>query len=464
LPRCHSPQVMTRKGKTGNAVNIKEINKRTITAGKILLQRVFITLQFSGQNSLANHAAACAYGFLLSAAPLLLITSFILFHIFEISNNSIITLIRSLPFLEIAIDEQWLSDNFYSIMFPGLSGFATILSFIWAGKLLAVSLQRGLKTIFIGSKKRNPASYTLVILAFELPALLLSLAVIFSSRAARRFYETFNFLPKRALFDFFASKQGYFIFTVMALGFVTYCAYRLIPANPPQPISAFLGGVFCIILYKILSLALSILLGQSRYNFLYGTFGNLVTLLINVYFFFLFFLMGGQFAYVSDSFDSFLFLKMRKARMNAANGAKISSIISKATDRLFLSIEGSLRKYYRFHKKGETIFFEKDKIDAIYYILKGEVESSVLSGVNNYAHIGTYGADSFFGEIGYLLSEDRSTTIKAKTDVEALALPPRIFDAILKYDASIDRSLIENLYRNFKNKNAQLASLESGER
>jgi len=451
---------MTRKGKDGNAVNIQELNKRAITAGKILLQRLFITLQFTGENSLANHAAACAYGFLLSVAPLLLIASFILFHIFEISNNSIITLIRSLPFLEIAIDEQWLSDNFYSIMFPGLSGFATILSFIWAGRLLAVSLQRGLKTIFIGSKKRNPALYTLVILAVELPALLLSLAVIFSSRAALRFYETFNSIPKIALFDFFASKYGYFIFTVITLGLVTYCAYRLIPANPPQRISAFLGGVFCIIPYKILSLALSVLLGQSKYNFLYGTLGNLITLLINVYFFFLFFLIGGQFAYVSDYFDSFLFLKMRKARMNAAGGVKVSSI-SKVTDRLFLSVDGSLRKYYRFHKKGETIFFEKDKIDAIYYILEGEVESLVLSGVNNYAHIGTYGVDSFFGEMGYLLSEGRSTTIRAKTDVAALALPPRIFDAILKHGAGIDRSLIENLYRSFKDKNAQLASLES---
>jgi membrane protein len=434
----------------------KEISiaKRIKTAGKTLLQRLFITMEFSGENSLPNHAAACAYGFLLSAAPLLLIASFIIFHIFQVSNKSIITMIRSLPFLEIAIDEQWLTDNFYSIMFPGISGIVTIISFIWAGRLLSVSLQRGLKIIFSGQKKRNPAFDTLIILAVELPALLLSLAVIFSSRAALRLYEIFNFIPKTDVFDFFASKQGNFVFTAIALGIVTYCAYRLIPVNQPSRISSFWGGVFCIILYEIMSMVLSFLLGQSRYNFLYGTLGNLITLLINVYFFFLFFLMGGQFAYVSDYFDSYLFIKMRKAVINS--GAKRFSI-SKAVDSLFLSIDGSLRKYYRFHKKGETIFFEKDETDAIYYILEGEVESLALSGPDSYTQIGILGAGSFFGEVGYLLSESRSTTIRAKTDVSVLALPPRVFEDILRHDHSLDRTFIENLTRTLKDKNQQLA-------
>jgi len=147
---------------------------------------------------------------------------------------------------------------------------------------------------------------------------------------------------------------------------------------------------------------------------------------------------------------------MRRARINAAGDAKISSI-SKAVDRLFLSIEGSLRKYYRFHKKGETVFFEKDKSDAIYYILEGEVEALVLSGPNSYTQTGTFGADSFFGEMDYLLSEGRSATLRAMTDVSVLALPPSIFEAVLKHDSSLDRTLIENLYRSLKDRNAQLA-------
>jgi len=425
------------------------------TSIKTLLQRLFITLQFSGENSLANHAAACAYGFLLSAAPLLLIASFFIFHAFHVSTSSIMTMIKNLPFLENAVNEQWLGDNFYSIMLPGLSGIATIASFIWAGRLLAVSLERGLKIIFPGQKKRNPALNTLIILAVELPALLLSLMVIFSSRTALRLYETFNFLPKTAFFSFLATKQGYSFLTALALGLVTYCAYRLIPANPPSRISAFCGSIFYIITYEVMSMALRIMLGRSMYNFLYGTLGNLITLLINVYFFFLFFLTGGQFAYVSDYFDSFLFIKLRRARINADKNSKAKPFsMSKAADRLFLSTDGSLHKYYRSHKKGETVFFQKDKSDEIYYILEGEVEVLILSNQNQYAPTATLGADSFFGEMGYLLSEDRSATIRAKTDIAALALPPRVFENILKHDASLDRDLVENLYRSIKEQRA----------
>jgi CRP-like cAMP-binding protein len=60
--------------------------------------------------------------------------------------------------------------------------------------------------------------------------------------------------------------------------------------------------------------------------------------------------------------------------------------------------------------------------------------------------------------MGYLLSEDRSATIRAKTDVSALAFPPHVFEEILRHDSSLDRTLLENLYRSLKNKNAQLAS------
>ncbi|MDR2921717.1 MAG: YihY/virulence factor BrkB family protein [Treponema sp.] len=450
---------MRRKGKTVNAMN--KLLQTKITC-KTLLQRLFITLQFAGENGLANHAAACAYGFLLSAAPLLLIALFLIFRAFQASPHSIITLIKNIPFLEIAVDEQWLAGNFYSMMLPGLSGLAAILSLIWAGRLLAVSLQRGLKIIFTGTKKRNPLITGLVTLAVELPALLLSLAVIFSSRTALRLYETFNFIPQHELFVFLTSKKGYFVFSAMALGIVTYCAYRLIPANAPRRIPAFGGAVFCILLYEFMSMILRIMLGQSMYNFLYGTLGNLITLLINVYFFFLFFLMGGQLAYVSDYFDSILFIKMRQARMKMSENSHAKFfLISNVINRLFLSVEGSLQKYYRFHKKGETVFFEKDKSDEIYYILEGEVEALILSAPNSYTRAGTLGADSFFGEMGYLLSEDRSATIRAKTDVRALAFPPRIFEDILRHDASLDRTLIENLYRSLKNKNARLASLES---
>jgi membrane protein len=64
--------------------------------------------------------------------------------------------------------------------------------------------------------------------------------------------------------------------------------------------------------------------------------------------------------------------------------------------------------------------------------------------------------------MGYLLSEARTATAIAKTNVSALALPPQVFDEILKYDTSLDRTIIENMSQRLKSSNEQIAAFKSG--
>ena len=435
--------------------------KQIKSGAKTFLQRLYISIQFIGKNSLANHAAACAYGFLLSIMPLLLIIFFLLFRAFNTSPLSVISMLESIPFLETVINEQWLTDDFFAITIPGVSGVIFILSIFWAGRLLAVSLQRGLRTIFTGKKKHNPVTNNLITIAIEILALVFSLIIIFCSQTALYLFTTFDFFSKTLLPEFVTSKLGSAVFTSGIFGLVSYCAYRFVPANPPRRISALWGSVLCIFSYECTAAVLGILLRQSRYNFLYGALGNLIVLLINVYFLFLFFFIGSQFAFVTDTFDALHFIWTRKARIKPVANSRIAlfSRLSNAFNNLFFPIEGNLQKYYRFHKQGEIIFIQEDKENEIYYLLGGEVEVLILSSGNMYRHAATLGAGSFFGEMSYMLSEDRSATIRAKTDISALALPPLIFDDILRFDNSLDRTIIEHLSRRIKNVNNQIAAL-----
>ncbi|MDR2552391.1 MAG: hypothetical protein LBD31_04390 [Treponema sp.] len=50
---------------------------------------------------------------------------------------------------------------------------------------------------------------------------------------------------------------------------------------------------------------------------------------------------------------------------------------------------------------------------------------------------------------------------RAKAGVSALALPPRLFDEILRCDTGMDRSIIEHLSRRLKTGNERLASRDS---
>jgi CRP-like cAMP-binding protein len=84
-------------------------------------------------------------------------------------------------------------------------------------------------------------------------------------------------------------------------------------------------------------------------------------------------------------------------------------------------------------------------------ILEGEVEMSISSKDNNSDNFsGIVKADSFFGNVDYLLSENRAITVKAKTDVSLFAISTSLLDTIIKYDSGLDRKLIEHMSRRLK--------------
>ena len=426
-------------------------------------QRIFITMQFFGENSLANHAAAGAYGFLLSVAPMLLLLSYFLLYTFRETGQAAAALVENIPFFDIIINENWQSNDSSVVSLPGISSIISIVSIFWAGRLLAVSLQRGLKIIFIGEKKRNTVTDNLLTFLIELLVLIFSLFVIIMSQTVIQLLETFEFITENSFLFYLTSQAGHIMLSGIVLGLVSYCAYRFIPANTPGRIPALRGSLFSVFAWICISTALGMLLRQAKYNFLYGTLGSLIILLINVYFYFLLFFFGAQYAYVLNHFDALLFMRMRQARLDSAKkNVSLSAFINRIINRLFISLKGRLTKYHRLHKAGETIFFQGDRGDEIFYLLEGEVEVYISTSQNGSTLAATLREATFFGEMSYLLCEARTATIKAKTDVSVLALPPYLFDEILKHDKSIDRNIIEHLSRRIKDGNDIIASLSAG--
>jgi membrane protein len=431
---------------------------------KTFLQRIFLTVQLFGDNSLANHAAAGAYGFLMSAAPVLLMASFLLFVSFRSSPHIVIDWIKNQHFLDIVFDEDWLNQHLFSTPLLGISGVISAVSVFWAGRIFALSIQRGLKIIYPGIEKESAVRMNLVMLAIEATALVLALVMILGSGTALQIYNSLKIIPDSSFIYFMASLIQSHVFPSISLWLIAYLAYTKIPYNSPTRISSMWGSIFFVLLFKFTSVALGILLMSARYNFLYGALGNLIILLVNVYFFFVFFFLGAQYAYVLDSFEALLFSKLRKYRSvfmeaEAVNNLNASQKIP-AAKRLFTSVDGHLKKYLRNYKQGDTIFVKGDVSDEIYYILEGEINLALpMNGVENYYAV--LGSGSFFGEMSHLLSEARSATAIAKTDIAVLALPPEVFDELIKFDTSLDRNLIQLLSRRLKITNERLANAES---
>ena len=292
---------------------MKIIFFKLISAVKTFILRTYITLQMYGENGLANHAAACAYGFLLSMAPMLLLITFIIFFILGSSHETITALVGTIPFFGNILDEKWLASDFFIFVRPSLPGIISVVSIIWAGRLLALAIQRGLKIVFFAAKKRNMVKNVLVTLAIEISVILFVLVVIISSRTAMRFYGLFDFFPKVSILRFFTSHFKGQVLSINLLGFASYCCYLLVPVKSPRKFSAFQGAFLCSLCYFCTVLLLGLILNKARYNFLYGTFGNLIIILVNVYFFFSFFFIGAQWAFVTDNYDNLMTSRFRSS-------------------------------------------------------------------------------------------------------------------------------------------------------
>jgi len=425
---------------------------------KTFIQRLFITIQLYNDNGLANHSAAGAYGFLLSVAPMFLIIAFFILSTFQPAPHNVAVLFGNLSFIDLIIDEQWLTKNFLTVTRPGFSSVISVLCILWAGRILALSMQRGLKIVFKGTKTRNFIKESIITLTMEISVLLFVLMLIFGSHTALFIYKTFNFIPQISEILFSVMDITSFLYPIIMLGFISFFAYLFSPVNPPRKLSALRGALFCAVSYGITSILLGFLLNQANYNFLYGTLGNVVFMLVNVYFFFIFFFTGAQYAFVLDSFEVLLFIKLRQSRIKAEeNSLKEKKVKLDYINRLFYHAEGKLKKYLHIIKKGEKLFSQGDAGNDIYYLLNGDVEVIINSTDLQSSTLTVYKPGTIFGEMGYILSETRSATTIAKTDVSVLVLPPPVFEKILVFDVTLDRALIENITRRLKDTNKKLA-------
>ena len=434
-----------------------------LLSGKTLLQRLVITMQFFGENSLGNHASACAYGFLLSAAPVLMLLSFILFSVFHSFINGanvqgeavMAQLTANIPFLSGALDEAWLAEEMSSIAesgmrLRGIAGLVSAIGIFWAGRIFIVSLQRGLKVIFTGAQKRKPLFEMLIVLIVELAVLIGAILMILFSATARKLYEFLGIFYDTAFFYNIQSLINIRVVSFFLMIFIFYFVCRFLIANGPCRISAFWGSLCFAFSYTVFSLILTMFFDQTKYNFLYGALGSLIFLLVKVFFFFLFFFSCAQLSKVLDSFDVLLFLRFRQARMNAGRPG--------FEHFLFLSEKGTLQKYSHTYPENAVIFSKGDGENDIFYLLEGEV-NIFTSDENSGEKPVTLKQGAFFGEMGHLLSEKRTATAKAKTEVTALVLPPFLFDEMLKYDTSMDRTIMELMSQRLKTRNEQFDAL-----
>jgi membrane protein len=237
---------------------------------------------------------------------ILLIIFFVLVFIGQ-SPEIVTALISYFPFIENILDVEWLFSGHYLISTPSISGIITIISIILAGGILALSIFRGIRIIFPAKKDRNLIKNTLVVLSIEISVIVFMMMAIVSSRAAKSIFSLIDgFFPLISLSSIpliqFLTSTGAQFSTIGLIGIVVYFAYLLVPVNSPKKFSAFMGAALCTFAYSCTFIIFGLIMDRARFNLIYGTLGNLVIVMVNVFLFFIIFFFAAQFVYVVDSF------------------------------------------------------------------------------------------------------------------------------------------------------------------
>lgn len=85
-------------------------------------------------------------------------------------------------------------------------------------------------------------------------------------------------------------------------------------------------------------------------------------------------------------------------------------------------------KYLTRFEAGQTLFLEHDASQELYILVSGELD--VLKGKKKISEISEKGA--LFGEMSLFLESRRTATVKAKTEVQAIVIPPDRVETFLR--------------------------------
>ena len=433
------------------SVSAQKIQKWLVLCVERAVQCVLIILELFTKNGLSNHAAAAAYGFLFSAAPGLLIVSFLILEVFKTSPETAAALIGNMGLFSEALDINELTRTFLSASRPGIAGVVSIVGLLWTTRIFALSLQRGLGIVFPDTEKVKPVKKIVSPIVIEAAVIFIAFIAVFTSETAFLVYQVFEIFSLNQ--PWFAGISGLLgrLSPLVIAGLFIFLGYTYVPARAPKRSAALTGAIFCTGLFSALIFLSRFIINEERYGIVYGTLGNLLVLLVNVYFFFILFFLGAELTFIIDSFDAFLLSRFVQA-------GSVSEKRSFAK-RWVTPTDIALKKYIRFYQKEDVVFSRGENSREIYYIISGEASVYLEKG----GMVDRIERGKFFGEMGHLLSEDRSATVKAHTDLKVLVISPALFQDILKYSKNADQKIITLLSERLRNVNAKLTVEEQTE-
>ncbi len=408
-----------------------------------LIQVAYTAWRLFVKNELQNHAAATAFYFLLSAAPLVLLVSYAAQTLTRLAETSNLASILLAAFYSQFHLDQLIATGFIPSGAGAAVGGVSLLTLLLSSRGLVNAVQSAFRVIFPNdAKRRLIVSWTLPLII--IPALLLLLILAVLSQGA------LEFLAEGALLGAIKAHLLQWLNTLLVLLAVwglLFATYWRLPLQHPKARHAMLFALGATLTLTLLSSGFGLFFSIEKYRAVYGALGGVVFVLIGAYLACLAFYFWAQCLYAMTKVDVAALERLFLGDDDAAASNRLEGWVFGRANRL-------LDRYGKLFAPGEQLIHEGEDSNWAYFLYSGRVGLyKHLDGQDK--KLGTLEAGELFGEMAYLLKEKRTATVVAETEVTALALPPAMLEELMRYSAPLSRRIIGVLCVRLQRMNVQ---------
>ncbi|MBP3710309.1 MAG: YihY/virulence factor BrkB family protein [Treponema sp.] len=390
----------------------------------MLGQLIYLTSTFYIQNNLYTCAASCAFGFLFSFIPIVMMVLAVLMPLLHSSRVFIDSVVAIAAEYENMFDVKSFINTLLSYTTFKWSDFLLVLFIIWMARKFFVTMMQGMNKIFHYKTKSRPIFNQVIVFAGELVLVIITTIVVLVFFVLRQLFTQPMFSSLRMHFprflgfvpNIFVNAIAYvLIFVLVTL------AYRFTAQTKPKIKWCVACAAACTVIFFIVSKCMSIFLNVSNYNIIYGVLSTLVILLFEAYIFFTLFLVCAQVIYVIQFFDSLLLgeLYLLPERDDTAVRSVIRRVLF-ITPVTLMNNDNVVS-----YTAGSVIYAKGEQSSTVYYVMSGTV---IVSAHNNFSY---YDKGSFFGEQSCIIDKPHIDEASALIDCEIMKISATDFRAFL---------------------------------
>ncbi|WP_294429283.1 YhjD/YihY/BrkB family envelope integrity protein [uncultured Treponema sp.] len=409
-------------------------------------QGIFLTAKYFLQNRLLSFAGACAFSFLFSVIPLFMMIVMVLVRFLHASPNTVSAIISAIPELERYFNSDSIIQSVQSIRMVSTFEIVAAVFVLWMARRFFASIFDSMQNIFHTQTKRKALFNQILTFVTEIVLVFASSAVIFAYISLQTIssVEVFK-IPQLAFLQngILSGELINLLPNLLMLVMVTLL-YKTASGTKPSFLLCSATGVLCTLSFWGFRLIMHFFLNVSRYNLIYGVLGHVIIMFMDIFFFFVFFLVFAQFIYVIQFFDELLLgeLYLLPKIEQGGFGSGIKRAFFVRADFLIAKNKSNVLSF----KPGEVIFNVNDDDNYAYYIIKGSVkfvpEAEGQEGDEKelLAHRG-----EFFGETACILNHKRDVTAVAVISTRIIRIESERFRFLIHQNPEAAKKILKQI-------------------